>query len=673
MHIGLGFDTGGTYTDAVLMDMGTNRVIRKSKALTTRDDLSVGIRNALAGFDKSSLKNVAMVSLSSTLATNSIVEGKGCRVGLICVGEEFEMSIPVDLHATVAGGHDLEGNETSKLDEGSAKRFMLSIKDKVDGIAINSYLSVRNPDHELRLKRIAKEVLDLPVVCGHELSSSLGYHERTVTSVMNCRLIPIIKDLMDSVKKVMLERGIKAPLMIVKGDGSIMSEQVALERPIETILSGPAASLIGAKMLTGTNDAVVMDMGGTTLDIGILRNGFPRLEKEGAMIGGRRTRVMAAEISTSGIGGDSRIVVNGSKFMLEPVRVVPLCIAATQWPQLLPRLKDAAETRSRFSPESMDVENIVQDTEFFIKLKDMKNVLLSNEDTSLLSLIAHEPFSLKEAGSKLGVHPFSFNVSKMESLGMVQRIGLTPTDLLHAEGSYVEYDKKASEYAISHQSGKMGMNDAEFIAFAKNKVIEKLAEELLRKLFFEETGTLKIDAVGQDLMKKSISRKSGLDYECIIRLNKPLIGIGAPVFAWFPQVAEKFETKLLLPEHSEVGNAIGAVTGSIVESMDILIKPSVGENALDDPSCIVFAPYGRYEIAKLSEAEVFAVEEAKKHLLERARKAGADHIEMRSLKTEKKVGLGEGYDGRILIETLITVMAVGKPRQFVAEDTTVIY
>jgi len=668
LHMGLGIDTGGTYTDAILMDMSSNTVLQKSKALTTRDDLSIGIRNSLAGFDKELLKKVAMVSLSSTLATNSIVEGKGCRVGLICVGEEFEMSIPVDHHVTVKGGHDLDGKETNELDEKAAKEFLLSIKDKVDGIAINSFLSVRNPDHELRIKKIAAELLDLPVVCGHELSSSLGYHERTVTSVMNSRLIPIIRDLMDSVKKVMHEHKIKAPLMIVKGDGSIMSENVATERPIETILSGPAASLIGAKMLTGKDDAVVMDMGGTTLDIGILRNGLPRLQKEGAMIGGRRTRVMAAEISTSGIGGDSRIIVNGSKFMLETVRVVPLCIAAVQWPQLLPRLKETSELRSRFSPESMDVKNIVQDTEFFIKLKEMKNVLLSNEDIALLDLVSEEPYSLKEAGAKLNVHPFSFNVAKMEELGMIQRIGLTPTDLLHAEGSYTEYDRTASEYAITHQSHKMGMTVDEFIEFAKGKVIDKLSEELLRKLFFEEMNTFRVDGVGLDLMRKAIAQRGGLDFECLIRLNKPLIGIGAPVEAWFPDVAKKFGTELLLPEHSEVGNAIGAVTGSIVESMEILIKPGIGENALDDPSCILFAPYGRFEFGKLSEAEIFAVEESGKHVTEKAKKAGADHIEVRSSKIEKKVGLGEGYDGRILIETLITVTAVGKPRQFMTDE-----
>lgn len=664
MHIGLGFDTGGTYTDAVLMDMGKNAVLQKSKALTTRDDLSVGVGNTLVGFGRELLNKAAMVSLSSTLATNSIVEGKGCRVGLICVGEEFDMSIPVDVHTTVSGGHDLNGKEMSELDEASAKEFMISIKDRVDGLAINSYLSVRNPDHELRLKKIAKDILDIPVVCGHELSSSLGYHERTTTSVMNSRLIPIIKDLIDSVKKVMADYKIDAPLMIVKGDGSIMSESVALERPIETILSGPAASLIGAKMLTGKGNAIVMDMGGTTTDIGILRNGRPRLEKEGAMIGNRRTRVMAAEISTSGIGGDSRIIVNGSRFILDSVREVPLCIAAVKWPQLVPRLKNIAETRSGFSPESMAVKDIVQDTEFFVKIKDLKNISLSREDRALLDLISKEPRSLKEAGAELNIHPFSFNVSKMEELGMVQRIGLTPTDILHADGSYTEFEKKASDYAIIHQSQKMGMSEREFIDFAKEKVVDKLAEVLLRKLFFEETGVFDIDTVGMDLMRKAISGREGLDFGCSIKLNKPLIGIGAPVSAWFPQVAGKFGADLLLPEHSEVGNAVGAITGSIVESMEILLKPSAGESSLEDPSCIMFAPYGRFEFGKLSEAEIFAVEESGRHVKERAQKAGADHIEIRSEKVEKKVGLGKGYDGHILIETIITVTAVGKPRQF---------
>lgn len=673
MELGLGFDTGGTYTDAVLMNFLTGEIISKAKALTTRENLTIGILNSLRKVNKEYFKDIVMVSLSSTLATNSIVEGKGCRVGLVSVGRDYDNSIPVNEYARITGGHNLSGKEVEPLDEDAARKFFQSIEGKVDGLAITSYLSVRNPDHENRLSAIAKEIIDVPVVCGHQLSSSLGFNERTITSIMNARLIPIIKELIDSVKDVMREMKIDAPLMIVKGDGSIMSEKIALERPIETILSGPAASLIGAKILTGKKDAIVMDMGGTTTDIGILRNGQPRLEKEGAVIGGRRTRVLAAEISTSGIGGDSRIIVNGGKFVLSPLRVVPLCIATSEWPQLEERLKSVAEAKSRFTPESLDVNNIVQDIEYFVKLKDIKNRLLSDADEQLLDYVSKEPFSLKEAGEALGIHPFIFNVSKMEELGMIQRIGLTPTDLLHAERSYVEYNEKASDYGIIHQAFKLKMEPTNFIAFAKNKVIEKLSEELLRKLFFEENDTFDMGVIALDLMKKSITGEFGLDYRCKIKLNKPIIGIGAPVAAYFPIIAEKFETELLLPEYSEVGNAVGAISGSVVESIDILIKPFQGEGAVEDPRCTVFASFGRQDFEKLTDALVFTEKIGREKVTERAKKAGADFIETNIDTVYKKYGFGDQYQGEVLIEIQMKVTAVGKPKQFIRKEKSSYY
>ena len=664
MEIGLGFDTGGTYTDAVLMDLSNGKVLAKAKALTTRDDLSIGIRNSVKDFNKKYKKDIAMVSLSSTLATNSIVEGKGCRVGLISIGREFDHSIPVDMYYEIAGGHDIKGKETSEFDEAAVKKALKDMTGKVDGIAITSFMSVRNPDHEIRTKVLAKEIMHVPVVCGHELSSSLGFNERTVTSVMNARLIPIIEDLMSSVKKVMSDNDIKAPLMIVKGDGSIMGETAALERPIETIISGPAASMIGAKMLTGRGDAIVMDMGGTTTDIGILRNGYPRLEKEGAVIGGRRTRVLAAEIATSGIGGDSRIIVNGSKFILSALRVVPLCIATSKWPQLKERLKKVSETTPRYMPESLDIANIVQDIEFFIKLKDVKHASISDNDERFIEHISNEPFSLNEAGAALNIHPFSFNIRKLEELGMVQRIGITPTDLLHAEGSYSEYDADASRYGVLYQSKKMRMSPEEFIAMAKDEVIVKLTQELLKKLFFEETGAMNMDTISRDLMDKAISGKEGMDIGCSIRLNKPIIGIGAPVAAYFPGVAERFNAELLLPEHSEVGNAIGAITGSVVESVEILIKPRSGGDA-DDPPCSVFSLLGKFEFEKMSDAITEMIAKGKAYVTERAQKAGADYVDAKVDINEKKYELGTGFDDKsVLLETEVIVTAVGKPKQF---------
>jgi N-methylhydantoinase A/oxoprolinase/acetone carboxylase beta subunit len=661
---GLGIDTGGTYTDAVLMDVSGGRVVAKAKALTTRDDLSAGIANAVGGMRIELPCDIGMVSLSSTLATNSIVEGKGCSVGLISIGREFDRSIPVDMYACVSGGHTLSGAEAEPLDEQHLRDSILSMRDRVDGIAITSYLSVRNPDHENRARAAAGKLTDIPTVCGHELSSSLGFNERAVTSVMNARLIPVIRELMDSVKKVMEDRGISAPLMVMRGDGSIMSEEVAAERPIETILSGPAASLVGAKALTGRENAIVMDMGGTTTDIGILRNGRPRLEKEGAIIGGRRTRVMAVEVSTSGIGGDSRIVVNGGKFVLTPMRAMPLCIAAGRWPQIIKRIKAAADAPGRNTPESLDISRAVQDIEFFVKIKEPKDGSITETDRKFLDIISGEPFSVSEAADILGIHPYMINIPKLEKQGMIQRIGLTPTDILHADGSYREFNPEPSVCGADYACGRMEMARDEFLTMAKAEVVDRISEELLKKLFLEETGSSSLDEVSMDLIRKSMSGRDGLDYGCRITLNKPIVGIGAPVSAYFPAMAKKFGAELLLPVHSEVGNAVGAVTGSIIETMEALIKPAAGDTN-EDPKCTVFSVLGKTDFETLTEALAYVKEEGGLFVYEKAVRAGADHVRVSADVKHKKYELGTGYGaGSVLLETNVKITAAGKPKQF---------
>lgn len=110
MRLGLGIDTGGTYTDAVIMDMNTGEVLDKAKSMTTRDDLSIGIRGAIDALNPAHVDAVEMVALSSTLATNSVVEGKGCRVGLICIGGDYDMKAGADYSVKIAGSHNLAGD-----------------------------------------------------------------------------------------------------------------------------------------------------------------------------------------------------------------------------------------------------------------------------------------------------------------------------------------------------------------------------------------------------------------------------------------------------------------------------------------------------------------------------------------------------------------------------------
>lgn len=666
-YYGLGIDTGGTYTDGAILDMRTGKVLCSAKSLTTRNDLSIGIGNVIGKLDPSLFSCISLIGISSTLATNSVVEGKGCRVGLMVIGHEAAENIPVDEIVQLEGGHTLQGERRDDLDIEGARKFVDATKDKVDAFAISSYLSVRNPEHEMAVKDLIKSQTDLPVVCGHELSSALGFNERTITAVLNARLIPIITDLIASLKKVQERMGIKAPLMIVKGDGSLMDESVARERPVETILSGPAASIIGSKALTGLNDAIIVDVGGTTTDIGILREGRPRLDPEGATLGNWKTRVKAVDVFTSGIGGDSRIVVSGGKLHLSSLRVVPLCIASSTWPSIRPKLEALRGTRSKWVPSYMDLDSVPQTTEFYTFNRRFNGEPLGPEQEKVLELVTQEPRSLYELAELLNVHPLSLNLRKMEALGMILRIGLTPTDMLHAEGSYVEYDAEASRLAVEIQAANAEMETTELIATAKRMVIEKIATEVFKKLIYEETGEGKMCDIANNLVSNMIRGVGRRDFAVNIHLNKPIIGIGAPVGAYLPGVAEIFHTDLVLPSDSSIGNAAGAVSGNVMESMEMLIRPRKGMSTMENPPCTLHWMQEKKDFEGLEEALAYARAEGGRMVREMAIAAGADTVEVIIDNHRKEAALDRGWGSNVLLEVKLTITAVGKPRLYFEE------
>ncbi len=662
--LGLGIDTGGTYTDAAILDMADGKVLSKAKSLTTRGDLTMGISNAISALDRSLYGKIRLLAVSSTLATNSVVEGKGCRVGLIVIGHDAVPNIPVDEIARIRGGHNLEGARREELDLEGAREFVEGVKDKVDAFAISSYLSVRNPEHEIAVREMVKSLCPCPVVCGHELSSALGFHERTITAVLNARLIPIIADLIASIKKVQERFGIRAPLMIVKGDGSLMDESVAKERPVETILSGPAASIIGAKALTKLDEAIIVDVGGTTTDIGILRNGRPRLDSEGAMLGGWRTRVRAVDVFTSGIGGDSRVIVASGKVQLSSLRVIPLCIASSSFPTLRPKLEKLVGAKGHWVPSYMDLDTIPQVTEFFIFCKDANGFDLGDDQRKVLELIRSEPRSLYELADMMKVHPLSLNLKKMEALGIIQRIGLTPTDMLHAEGSYREYDAEASMIGVRVQAEMLGMSVPEFIDAVKTAAVEKITFEVLRKLVFEEVGEAKLDEVAMSLMNNMVRGTGRRDFACHLELNKPIIGIGAPVGAYLPSVAKIFGTSLVLPDHSEIGNAAGAISGNVMEALELLIRPKKGLAEMENPPCTLYWMQEKRDFEHMEEAIEYAKTEGSRLVKEKALASGADTVEVIVDTYRREAKLGGGWGGSILLEMILTVTGVGKPRLF---------
>lgn len=322
----LGLDTGGTFTDGVILDRETKEVLFTAKALTTREDLSVGIGNCIRALAFHEWDRVGMIGLSTTLATNAVVEGEGGRTGLLVLGGRPEGEIPADLIAELGARVDIRGGVSKPLEEKELERALLSFSGKCDAVAVSGYASVRNPDHEKQAAEKVRELLGLPVVCAHELSGALGFYERTVTAVLNARLIPMIRNLIQAVGAVTEALGIRAPLMIVRGNGSLMRAAYAGERPVETVLSGPAASVMGAHFLSGEDNCLAVDMGGTTTDIACLEEGHCRVSEEGIRIAGWKTRVKALEICTFGLGGDSGIRKDShDQIKIGPRRVIPFC------------------------------------------------------------------------------------------------------------------------------------------------------------------------------------------------------------------------------------------------------------------------------------------------------------------------------------------------------------
>src|SRR5271170_2109687 len=351
----LGLDTGGTFTDAVLLADG-RQVIGSAKALTTPWNLAIGIGHAIRAVLEeipagSNPNDVSLVSVSTTLATNAVVENRFSPVCSLLIGFDdamvqrsgIERPGSGGLVARIDGGHGATGEESAPLDEAAVTRAVALHEARVEAFAVAANFSVRNPAHELRARKLIRALTAKPVTCAHELSSKLDAPRRALTAALNARLTPQISHLIEALSQVLSEESIDAPLMIVKGDGSLMRAEIALEYPVETILSGPAASVVGAGFLTGLEDFVVADMGGTTTDIAVVSGGRPVISAEGALVGAWRTMVEAVDVRTSGLGGDSEVQFDRQhRLCVGPRKAMPLSLLAHRFPAALAQLRSIA-------------------------------------------------------------------------------------------------------------------------------------------------------------------------------------------------------------------------------------------------------------------------------------------------------------------------------------------
>jgi N-methylhydantoinase A/oxoprolinase/acetone carboxylase beta subunit len=334
MHdLRLGIDVGGTNTDAVVLD-AHDHVLAKAKTPTTADVVA-GIAQAIELVLTRGIPAQAIGSamLGTTQCINAILQREHLgRVGVVRLGAPATLAIPPltdwpeDLRShvaqasyIVAGGHEFDGREISSLDEARLRTIGQELAGKVDALAVSAVFSPVNPEHERRAAAILREAVGerIPLSLSHEIGS-LSLLERENATVLNAALIRVIQLAVEAFRSAVAHHGIAAHLYLTQNDGTLMALPDALHHPILTVASGPTNSIRGAASLTGLREAMVVDVGGTTTDIGSLQHGFPRQAAVAIAIGGVRTNFRMPDLLSLGLGGGSIVQAERNSMSVGP-------------------------------------------------------------------------------------------------------------------------------------------------------------------------------------------------------------------------------------------------------------------------------------------------------------------------------------------------------------------
>jgi N-methylhydantoinase A/oxoprolinase/acetone carboxylase beta subunit len=642
----LGIDTGGTYTDGVLLDYASRRVLASHKSLTTKRDFAIGIEKVIEGIQIDDPSAIRMVSISTTLATNAIAEGKGKRVALFLIGYDPELIASFKLEARFVtplyfyfqGGHDLYGRERAELDLPAILARVNELRGKVDAIAVSSYFSPLNPEHEKRAYDAIASVSDLPVVLGHQLSTKLGSVERATTAALNASLLSVLQDFILAVRRAMERRQIDAPLMVVRGDGTLMSDEFAARTPVETIHSGPAASAIGGRFLSDLAQMVVLDVGGTTTDIALIEDGQVRVSDEGATVSGYKTAVSAAHMVSMALGGDSHVTYTRDKQVaIGPERVTPLARLAAEHPVVGKQLQ--ALRRRQWAQATPDW------LEYWFLLREPagEGMVDTPQEKALVELLREGPRPLPEIVQRLNLlHAGQIGARELVRQEIIGKAGLTPTDLMHVEGTYALWDGAAAEAALE--------------VFSHAQFQEP---EVVRQRIWDQVNEMIVHAVLTFLSEKDLELPPGRHalpaggaedhsagprdrdmarwffYNSLyrrhphlatqIQLKVPIVGIGAPAGIMLTRAAADLATDLVLPEYHQVANAVGAIAGSVMVSEELLIYPRLDSAGLEVMAYYVQASDQRQEFETLDEAMAYARALSAERALGAAVRSGADN------------------------------------------------
>jgi N-methylhydantoinase A/oxoprolinase/acetone carboxylase beta subunit len=414
------------------------------------------------------------------------------------------------------------------------------------------------------------------------------------------------------------------------------------------ILSGPAASVVGGNVLTDAEDAVVVDMGGTTTDIALIRRRVPVISAEGISVGAWRTSVKGVYARTVGLGGDSAVRLgDDGRVALSAGRVMPLSVAAARFPRVNDALDALLKERGAHS---------LPLHEFFWAVKDISaSERYSDAERAFVRALADGPLIFSEAARAIGEDIYTLDVRRLEREGVVMRCGLTPTDAMHLKGDFTAFDARAARLGAQFVANSAGMAVEALADRVYALVKEKLYAAVVEVLLREQDPRLNkagVDAeVARLIARAWETRGQGGALTCTFRTDSALVGVGAPIHVFLPDVAAALGARCVIPPLSGVVNAVGAVAGSVTAVKTLTIRPSEG-------GCMVYGPALRRSFAAMDEATAFAREESARLAREEAlRRGAAGEVEVR---VEDKPRVANSAFGEpFLIECEIVATAVG--------------
>jgi N-methylhydantoinase A/oxoprolinase/acetone carboxylase beta subunit len=529
----IGIDTGGTYTDAVLLDVASKTVLATAKEPTTHHRLALSTGRALATLlEKSDVEkeDISRLALSTTLATNAVIENKGARVAAFIIGYVKHFKLPITATIFIKGGHDISGEEEETLDIDTIVNTIQGIRNEVDAYAVCSAMSMTNPSHELVTEKAISMIDPKPVFCSHKVSQHTGMQERAATAALHAKLMPIMQDFVAGVQAAMIKNELHCPVVLITGNGDQVSITDAAEQAGITVASGPACTA-GFGASQDVDYALAVDVGGTTTDIAMIENGKMVLSPDGCQIGEWQTHMEAVDMLTGGIGGDSHVIVDANgEISLGPSRVIPLSMA-TGFPECSSWL--GAELKAKCISLLPDFDALKED------------------DPIIYALAAgpSTPDSIRQKTGFSGV-PLNKRLEQLSRNQVILETGFTPTDALHVLGKIDIGDKSKAERGATILGSLLDKDKNSFcekiISMTEDKIENLLIDYIIHRYW------------GKSLTNFISTRNDHPVLDVKFSMKIPLIGIGAAAQYFLPRVAKRLGTTVHFPEYCEVGNGVGA-------------------------------------------------------------------------------------------------------------------